>query len=201
MAAATKVTPCAGLRHPLQQRPWRCPHHPLSKESVMYPYLHLIANTMGLVAWAFVYVMLKPGLQARGFSAHAQALLAPQMFRFFGLIALIPAFFDMRSLGFGDTFHAIVAWGDFTAGVLAMLAIVALRSGWASARALVWVFNIVGVVDLMHAAGQIAPRLSDPALVGPLGWIIFAIYLPMLVVSHIALFRLLLQPSPVLAHA
>lgn len=165
----------------------------------MYAHLHLVANTAGIVAWAMVYAMLYRGLQARGFSAHAQALLAPQMFRFFGLIALVPAFFDMRPLGFDDTFHAIVAWGDFGAGVLAFVAIAALRAGWSSARALVWLFNIVGSVDLMHAAGQIAPRLHDPALIGPLGWLIFAIYLPMLVVSHGALFALLLRrdsPAP-----
>lgn len=161
----------------------------------MYEYLHLIANTMGILSWGLVYIMLKPGLEQRGFAVHAQALLAPQMFRFFGLIALIPAFFDMRSLGFGDTFHAIVAWGDFGSGVLAMLAIVALRGGWSSARGLVWLFNIVGTIDLLYAAGQLAPSIHDPALVGPLGWLIFAIYLPMLVVSHVALFRLLLVPD------
>ena len=54
------------------------------------------------------------------------------------------------------------AYGDLTAGLLALLSLVALRGGWSLALPLVWLFNIVGTVDLLYA-------LSDPNVPPGLG--------------------------------
>jgi len=51
-------------------------------------------------------------------------------------------------------FATTVAYGDLVSGLLALLALVALRGGWGLALPLVWLFNIVGTVDLLHALRQ-----------------------------------------------
>jgi len=80
-------------------------------------------------------------------------------------------------------------------GVLAMLALLTVR-----VRPLFWLFvvafNLVGVVDLLldyfHAA-----QVGLPALAGQLGaaYVIPIIYVPLLMITHVAAFYLLLRPQ------
>jgi hypothetical protein len=161
----------------------------------MYSYLHLISMTNALAAWGMVYWLIRPRLMAWGRDGHLKALIAPHLFRYLGLIALIPVLFDMRSLGFGDGYHAIVGYGDFASGLLALLSLVLLQRRSAFATPVIWLFNIVGLADFMHAGLQLAPAITDPAIIGPLGWPVFTVYLPMLIVSHLAIFDVLLRDS------
>ncbi len=46
------------------------------------------------------------------------------------------------------------AVGDMLAVVLAFVALVAVRSGWRVAPALVWLFTVVGLVDFINATAQ-----------------------------------------------
>ncbi len=75
-----------------------------------------------------------------------------------------------------------------TAAILAILAMIALRSGAKGAIALVWVFNIVGTIDLMKA-------LSNPDSVPLLGatWYIPTFWVPLLLVTHFMIFARLLK--------
>jgi hypothetical protein len=54
------------------------------------------------------------------------------------------------------------------------------------ARQALWVFNIVGLADFANAGLRIAPAIKDPAIIGDLGWVVFTVFLPMLIVSHVA---------------
>ena len=71
--------------------------------------------------------------------------------------------------------------------MLALLAIVALRSGWSLAVALVWLFNVVGIVDLANALRHVdvAPRFGA-------AWYIPTMLVPLLLVTHFMSFRRLL---------
>ena len=73
-------------------------------------------------------------------------------------------------------------------GVLALLALIALRTGWARALALVWLFNIVGTVDLLNALRQTNVVIDLGA-----AWYIPTLFVPLLLVTHFMIFARLLR--------
>ena len=100
-------------------------------------------------------------------------------------------------LGYVPWLLGLAAYGDFATGVLAMLALMAFRRGplfWL----LVAAFNVVGIVDLVvdyyHGA-----TLGLPAVAGQLGsaYAILMIYVPVLMITHVVAFRLMLRARPV----
>ena len=100
---------------------------------------------------------------------------------------------------FGDAPFA--AYLDFATGLLAMLALVTIRI-----RPLFWAFvvafNLVGagdiIVDYYHATA-----LDLPGMAGQLGaaYAIPILYVPVLMITHVAAFYLLLRPQPHAARA
>jgi hypothetical protein len=164
--------------------------------------LHNISIVNALIAWGLVYFLARPSLNRAGHDTHLIVLISLHLFRYLGLIALIPSLFDVRALGFNDAYHAQIAYGDWISGLLAIAAILSiqLKSRWAIP--ITWFFNIVGIVDFLNAGLQLAPKITDPAIIGDLGWVVFTVYLPMLVVSHFAIFYLLLpqRVSPKATH-
>jgi phosphoglycerol transferase MdoB-like AlkP superfamily enzyme len=125
-------------------------------------------------------------------AAH-RAIATLHSFRFFGLVFILPGVVG-PNLPAG--FAVFAAYADLATGVLAMLALLTLRI-----RPLFWffvvAFNLVGtadfLVDYYHAV-----RLGLPALAGQLGavYAIPVIYVPALMITHIAAFYLLLRPQP-----
>jgi len=81
-------------------------------------------------------------------------------------------------------------YGDLLAGVLALLALVALRTDWRGTIALVWVFNVVGTVDLVNALrhADAIPNLGA-------AWYIPTFVVPLLLVTHVMIFARLLRRS------
>jgi hypothetical protein len=154
----------------------------------------VLSTANALVAWAAVYLIFLRPRWVPDRRTHLMALVAPHLFRYLGLIAVYPALFPVRSLGFDESYLAQIAWGDFGSGLLALVALVALARRSRFAVAWVWLFNIVGLVDFANAGLSMTTRLAaDPSAVGPLGWVLLTVYLPMLMVSHVALFFVLLQ--------
>jgi hypothetical protein len=84
------------------------------------------------------------------------------------------------------------AYGDLTAVILALLALWALRNDLALARPLLWLFNIVGLLDLIYA--QIATFIYDvdPASLGA-SYYLVVLNVPAMVVVHIIMILLLLR--------
>jgi hypothetical protein len=124
----------------------------------------------------------------------AQRVIATiHSFRFFGLVFLLPGIVRPN---LPASFATFAAYGDFATGVLALLALLATRI-----RPLFWTlavaFNVVGTADLIldyyHAV-----RVGLPAMVGQLGatYVIPVIYVPALMITHIAAFYLLLRSQP-----
>jgi hypothetical protein len=117
-------------------------------------------------------------------------LLFPHAFRHLGLVFLVPA---VVAPTLPAAFAGPAAYGDLLAGVLALLAIVALRAEWAGALALTWLFNVVGTLDLLNAFYQgtihdVGPHLGS-------GWYIPTFLVPMLFVTHFMIFAVLVRRS------
>jgi hypothetical protein len=122
-------------------------------------------------------------------------LVAPHMFlRFIGLSFLVPG---VVSSSLPLAFALPAACGDFVAGILAMIATIALarRVSWGIAS--VWLFNLWGATDLLFALYEGARTHMQPGALGAAFFIPTAI-VPPLLVTHALIFRLLLRPKPLL---
>jgi hypothetical protein len=153
--------------------------------------LHLI---LGYVAWLLcfgVYVM--PRLKSMDPVAAQRAIATLHSFRFFGLVFILPGVVGPNLPAAG--FATFAAYWDLATGLLAMLALLTVRI-----RPLFWLFvaafNVVGVVDLIldyyHAI-----QVGLPAQAGQLGatYAIPIIYVPVLMITHVVAFYLLLRPQ------
>lgn len=116
------------------------------------------------------------------------ALVAPHMFlRFIGLSFLVPGVVSpLLPAGFAVP----AAYGDLIAGLLAIVATVALvnRVSWAIGS--VWLFNIWGAADLLFAFYRGSQVRLQPGMLGA-GFFLVTAIVPALLVTHVLVFRLL----------
>ena len=153
--------------------------------------IHLV---LGYVAWllcfgAYIWPRLKSmdGIEAQ------RAIATLHSFRFFGLVFVLPG---VVGPNLPPGFATFSAYGDLATGVLAMLALFAVRI-----RPLFWLFvvafNLVGLADILIDYYH-ANQLGLPALAGELGaaYAIPIIYVPLLVITHVIAFYLLARSFP-----
>lgn len=149
---------------------------------------------LGYVAWLLFFgAYIWPRLRVMDRVGSQRAIATLHSFRFFGLVFIVPGVVGPHLPGGFATF---AAYGDFATGALALLALLTVRI-----RTLFWplviAFNLVGTIDIIvdyyHAV-----QLGLPALAGELGagYIIPIIYVPLLMITHVAAFYLLLRPHP-----
>ena len=114
-------------------------------------------------------------------------LTLPHAFRHIGMVFLVPG---VVAQPLPDYFAIPAAYGDLSAGVLAILALVLLRVGWKGTTAVIWLLNVVGTVDLLNA-------LRHVEVVADFGsvWYIPTLFVPLLLVSHVMIFARLLKPA------
>lgn len=115
-------------------------------------------------------------------------LVAPHTFlRFIGLSFVLPG---VVSSLLPAAFAVPAAYGDFVAGILAIIATVGLarRSSWAIVA--VWIFNVWGAADFLFAFFQGARAPFDPGALGAAFFIVTAI-VPPLLVTHALIFLVL----------
>jgi len=153
--------------------------------------VHLV---LGYVAWLLCFrAYVWPKLKSMDPFDAQRAIATLHSFRFFGLVFILPG---VVSPDLPASFTVFAAYGDFATGVLAMLALLTARI-----RPLFWsfvvAFNLVGATDLIldyyHAI-----QADLPARAGELGatYAIPIIYVPLLMITHVAAFYLLLRPQP-----
>jgi hypothetical protein len=106
--------------------------------------------------------------------------------RHLGLMFLAPG---ATYPGLPPQFAYPAAFGDLLAAALALIAIPAVATRAPSARWLVWVFNIVGTLDLV-AAIALSTIHGAPPFMGPAYWIP-AHWVPALLVTHAITFIVL----------
>jgi hypothetical protein len=157
-----------------------------------------IQLVLGYVAWLLCFgAYIWPKLKAMEQSEAQRAIATLHSFRFFGLVFILPGVTGNLPAGFAT----FAAYGDFATGLLAMLALVTVRI-----RPLFWLFvvafNLVGAIDILvdyfHAI-----QFGVDVAPGGLGatYAIPIIYVPLLVITHIVAFYLLLRPRPEAAPA
>ena len=162
------------------------------------PVLFGISAAFGLVVWgAVAWHYIWPALRERPTPENLKPILLLHGFRFLGLAFLVPG---VVSPELPAAFAQPVAYGDFITAILALLALAML--GTRTGAVLNWIFNIFGTADLLFAFYQ-GGRVSLPDTPGLLGagYLIFAVYVPLLLVTHALTFRILLgtktvAPSP-----
>jgi hypothetical protein len=158
--------------------------------------LHLV---LGYVPWLLFFgAYVLPRLKSMDPVEAQRAIATLHGFRFFGLVFIIPGVVGPNLPG---DFAAFAAYGDFATGVLAMLALLTVRI-----RPLFWpfvlAFNLVGAADIIidYYHGN---QVGLAALAGELGatYAIPIIYVPLLMITHVAAFYLLARPQPNSARA
>jgi len=119
-------------------------------------------------------------------------LVLVHTFRFVGLSFLVPG---VVSPSLPPAFARPAAYGDLVAAILAIVATLALSAHASWALSIVWVFNVWGAGDLLHAIyqGQIRLRINP----GSLGATFFipTVVVPPLLVTHGLIFWLLVRSS------
>jgi hypothetical protein len=153
-----------------------------------------ISVFMGVVVWGLIGARdIWPALRLRPRPAALRPLLLLHAFRYVGLSFLVPG---VVSLNLPDGFARPAAYGDLATSLLALVGIATLGSRLGTI--IVWVFNIVGTVDLLNAFYQ-ADRLGvgiAPGLQGA-AYFIPTVLVPLLLVTHVLVFRILLRPESV----
>jgi hypothetical protein len=136
----------------------------------------------GLVARWYV----APRLAALALPAALTPLLLLHAFRHLGMVFLVPTVVGPT---LPAAFAVPAAYGDLLAALLALLAIGALRMAWSGATSLVWVFNLVGTLDLVNAFYQ---GMRNNVQLGAAYYIpTFAV--PALLVTHAMIFAMLIR--------
>ncbi len=149
-----------------------------------------LMSLVGSSVLAKLYVW--PWLQTAHRDRALEALVAPHLlFRFIGLSFLIPG---VVSPSLPAAFAAPAAYGDLIAGMLAIIAVIALatRAPWAIPA--VWVFNVWGAADLVLAIYQGQRVGIEPGALGAAFFIPTAV-VPPLLVTHALIFVLLVRPE------
>jgi hypothetical protein len=148
-----------------------------------------ISVLLGFVVWGMIGARdIWPALRGRSRAEALRAVLLLHAFRYVGLAFLVPG---VVSPDLPDAFARPAAYGDLVTSLLALLAIATLKSRLGTI--VVCVFNIVGTLDLLNAFYQgdrlglgIAPGVQGAAYFIP------TVLVPLLLVTHALVFRLLL---------
>lgn len=143
----------------------------------------------GVVVWSYIW----PAIKERPIPGNLKPLLLLHAFRFLGLAFVAPG---VVSPQLPAAFAQPAAYGDFIAAVLALLALSTLRTPVGTV--VTWVFNTAGTADLLYAF-YLGARIALPDTQGFLGagYFILMAYVPLLLITHGLMFRILLQPKAV----
>ncbi len=151
-----------------------------------------ISVVLSFVAWGIVVGRyLWPSLRSQPRANALQPLLLLHAFRFIGLAVLVPG---VVSPDLPAAFARPAAYGDLATAILALLALTALRTRLGII--LVWAFNILGSADLLHAFYQGNRIGLVPGLQGA-AYFIPTLFVPLLLITHGLVFRLLLKRDDV----
>ena len=152
--------------------------------------IHLV---LGYVPWLLCFgAYVLPKLKSMDRVEAQRAIATLHSFRFFGLVFIVPG---VVGPNLPADFASFAAYGDFATGLLAILALLTVRI-----RSVFWpsviAFNLVGTIDIIvdYYHGN---QVGLPALAGELGatYAIPIIYVPVLMITHLVAFYLLVRPE------
>ena len=134
---------------------------------------------------------LWPAIRDREPKAALTPLLLYACLRVNGLMFLMPG---LVSTELPKAFAVPTAYGDLTATILALLALWPIRTGNALATPMVWLFNVIGLLDLIYANISTFKDHVDPTSLG-VSYYLAVLKVPAMVVVHVLIFAYLLRPS------
>jgi len=146
--------------------------------------VNLVLSTLAFWAAARIYVL--PHLPQLRPQTVLLPILLLHSFRHLGLMFLAPG---GTYAGMPAQFAYPAALGDLLAAALAAAAIVPVARNAGNARLPVWIFNVVGTVDLLVAIA-LATIYGAAPYMGPAYWIP-AFWVPALLVTHYVTFAVL----------
>jgi len=146
----------------------------------------------GIVTKVYIWPRLRGMRRANAL----MPLVIPHTFRFVGLSFLVPG---VVSPSLSPAFAVPAAYGDLVAAILAGVATLALAARASWSIPMVWVFNVWGALDLLHAIYQ--GQIGVGIVPGSLGAAFFipTVVVPPLLLTHALIFWVLLRPLPALA--
>ena len=155
----------------------------------MLPQLYFFVSiAFSLIAWGIVAKRyLWPRLRVLGRAEALQPILILHSFRFIGLAFLVPG---VVSPDLPSAFAHLDAYGDIIAATLALLALLSLPR--AAGVVLAWIFNLWGSADLLDAFYQGNHAALIPGQLGA-AYFIPTIVVPLMLITHVMAFRILLQ--------
>jgi hypothetical protein len=133
-----------------------------------------------------------PNIKDRPLKAALTPFLLYACLRVNGLMFLMPG---LVSPDLPSAFAVPTAYGDLTAVILALLALASVRTESALSVPMVWLFNVVGFLDLTYANISTFKDHVDPVQLG-VSYYLAVVNVPAMVVIHIMIFAYLLSPRP-----
>jgi hypothetical protein len=150
-----------------------------------------IQFTLSLVAYSLVALWyVAPRLSRLPRELALTPLLWIHAFRIVGGTILAPG---AVGPGVPMEFRRMIGYGDLATALLALLALIALRTRFSHAITLVWLCVAVGMLDTVNAIIQ-SIRFSVFTHALGVNWVIVTIYVPALLVSSVLIFMQLLRP-------
>lgn len=132
---------------------------------------------------------LWPAIKDRAPKVALTPLLLYACLRVNGLMFLMPG---LVSQDLPRAFAVPTAYGDLTAASLALLALWLLRNEHAAAIPMIWLFNILGLLDLIYANVSTFKDHVDPTYLG-VSYYLAALNVPAMIVVHVMIFAYLLR--------
>ena len=142
-------------------------------------FLSMIVTAMVGIWW------VRPWLRRLDYYDGLFWLTVPHALRHLGMVFLVPA---VVHADMPQDFATEAGYGDLAAGIIALIALPLLHFRLAIAVPVVWLFNIVGTVDLLNALPQInaVPYFRS-------AWYIPTFVVPVLLVTHALIFVVLIE--------
>jgi len=140
----------------------------------------------GLIGKWYVWPLIKD----RALKPALTPLLLYACLRVNGLMLLMTG---LVSPDLPGAFAVPTAYGDLIAVILALLALACVRFESALAVPMVWLFNVVGLLDLIYANISTFKDHVDPAQLGA-AYYLAVLNVPAMMVVHVLIFAYLLRP-------
>ena len=156
-------------------------------DNVTIFWMQILASVFvfGIVAVLYVW----PYLTKLSRNSALIPLLFVHVFRYVGMTLLVAGMIDPK---LPREFLSSAAYGDLLAAALALASNFALRSNWRFAVPLVWVANTWGFADLLNALRSVL-QVNLPSFNLGTIWYIYTFYGPLVVVSHLMIFWILIK--------
>lgn len=152
-----------------------------------------IQFTVSLIVYVIIACLyIWPKLKTWSLTDALIPLLLIHTFRTVALGVLVPTLVDPA---FPPTIAATIGYGDLSSAILALITIIVALTKSRLVVPLTWLFSLVGTVDLVGAT--VIGAINEMYLfdLGP-QWYVPTYYVPLLMVSQIVIFMLLLRKQP-----